>query len=168
MEAKEPNKKGKGRKEAATTLKANQREEVVQLYYRLRLLHAMQKNAYERLKLSDDPFPVHMERLDLYDRFMPLLIDCYKSLKTTLQQKQPGGNPGNKFRHMAFDVLIDHYDKYSYVPKAKELVKALAAKLPEGSLNADASGREPFSERVARKVIKEFKTHLNSHPVDWN
>ena len=168
MESVENNNKGKSPKKAATKLKENQRYALEQFGDRLHLLVAIQKNAVERLGFSDDPAPVQMTRLAIYDLFMLLLVTCFENLDDALSQKQPGGNPGNQFRPLAFDVLTDHYIEHGVVLKGKELIRAVAKKLPEGSLDADASGKEPFSLRVAGEVIKEFKACLRSHPDDWN
>lgn len=168
MESVETNNKGKSPKKAATKLKANQLGALGQFGDHLRLLVAFQKNAVERLALSDDPTPIQMERLAIYDRFMPLLVTCFETFDDTLSPKHPGGAPRNKFRSLAFDLLTDHYINCGEIFPAKKLVKAVTAKLPEDLLYKDAAGKEPFSSRVAREVIKDFKACLRSHPDDWN
>jgi hypothetical protein len=168
VESGKTNNKGKSPKKATTKLKANQRNALEQFGDRLHLLVAIQKNAVERTEFSDDPTQVQMTRLAIYDRFMPLLVTCFESLDDTLSPKHPGGAPRNEFRPLAFDLLTDHYIEHGEILQAKKLVRAVTAKLPEGTLDADASGKELFSSRVAGEVIKEFKACLHSHPDDWN
>lgn len=168
METEETNNKGKSPKKAATNLKANQLVALGQFGEYLRLLVAFQKNAIERLALSDDPMSIQMERLAIYDRFMPLLVNCFGTFDATLSPKHPGGAPRNEFRPLAFDLLTDHYINRGEMLSAKKLVKAVTAKLPEDLLYKDAGGKEPFSSRLAREVIKDFKACLRSHPDDWN
>lgn len=164
----ETNNKGKSSKKAATGLKANQLVALGQFGDHIRLLVAFQKNAKERLALSDDPTIIQMERLAIYDRFMPLLVTCFETFDDALSPKHPGGAPRNEFRPLAFKLLTDNYINCGEILQAKILSRAVSAKLPEDLLYKDAAGKEPFSPRLAREVIKDFKACLRSHPDDWN
>lgn len=168
MEAEEQKKKITGKTKVSTKIKEKQLRALEELNDRMRLLVALQKNAVQRAQLSDQPVKVHLERLSVYDRFIPLIVTAHENLGESISAKHPGGAPANKFRDFAWDILTDHYIYDGNVPSAKELVRRVAEKLPKGSLDANASGNEPFSNRIAGTVIREFKACLNSDLNYWN
>jgi hypothetical protein len=127
----------------------------------LRLLIDLQRNCQERAGLSDDPPSVANERLVLYDRFLPLLALSCEELETELSIKHPGGAPQNPHRPLAMKILADHYISCHKVLQPKILAKEVSARLPEGDAEPDATGKEAFSVRVARKEIQLFKWILN-------
>lgn len=158
----------RGQKSAKNAIKAKQLKALERCYEYLRLLVAMQRNAMERVQLSDAPAQIHRERLAVYDRIVPLLVSEFEGLGKEISAKHPGGAPENKFRTLAFDLLTECYLSNGSVLTAKELVMAVEAHLPKGALEADASGKEPFSSRIAGSVIRDFKACLHSSPNDWN
>jgi hypothetical protein len=54
------------------------------------------------------------------------------------------------------------------MPQAKDLIKKMKEQLPDGSLNSDESGTEPFSLRAAQDVIRDFKGLLQYKEIDEN
>jgi hypothetical protein len=162
-----PKKPRKGQTEAGVALKAKQLRALDRLRDQLRLLVNVQRNWVQKARDSDDPRPMQEHRLEVYDRYMQALVTTFCELEATLSERHPGGAPRNKYRDLAFDLLTDHYIERGEIHKAKFLIKALEERLPKGALVAEKSGREPFSERMAQTVIRDFKACLHSIPSDW-
>lgn len=159
---------GQSKAKSKGALKTKQLGALEHLRDQLGLLVRLQGKWVNKAHDSDDPRQIHDHRLWVYDQFMQALVAAFEQLEATLSERHPGGAPSNKYRDLAFDVLTDHYIANSKILKAKTLVRALGERLPEGALGADASGKEPFTQRIAGAVIRDFKACLNSTPNDWN
>ena len=153
---------------APTKTKAKRLAALENLREQLLLLVAIQKNANKRMQLSDRDgiLLIREQRLSIYDRFMQLLVCSFEDLEKELSEKQPGGAPRNQHRNLAFDILTAHYIKTGKVLTAKTLSKQVIDRLT--SQQRAEEKLDPFSLRIAGKVIKEFKIFLGTSPSDWN
>lgn len=115
-----------------------------------------------------DPTPITDQRIKLFSLWLGDAIDAVLKLESALASKHPGGKPPNRYRDLAFDLLTEKYIAMGVVIGAPALVRAVLAALPQGTLTSDANGREIFSQRLARSVIKDFRACLSSTVDDWN
>jgi hypothetical protein len=164
----EPDKRSKAATRPAIKVKASRLDALENLRELLLLLIALQKNAVERASLSDDATSIHMQRLSLYDRLIPSLVNCFEKLEAELLAKQPGGAPRNRHRDLAFEILTQHYIAKGRVLTAKSLAKCVVAKLPDSEREGDADGKEPFPPSTARDEVRLFKVLLKTTQDDWN
>jgi hypothetical protein len=162
-----PKKSRRGKFQAGVAIKAKQLDALDRLRDQLRLLVRVQGSWVQKARDSDDPRLMQEHRLKVYDRSMQTLVSSFSELETTLLERHPGGAPRNEYRDLAFNVLTDQYIERGEILKAKFLIKALEARLPEGALKVGESGNEPFSGRMAQAVIRDFKACLHSIPSDW-
>jgi hypothetical protein len=158
----------KPKKSPVKPMKAIRQEALEELRCHLRLLVALQQNAIAQEKLTQNPEKHDQDRLSVYDRFAPLLVGCFERLESALAETQPGGRPLKALKAVAFDVLTDYFIENGDMPQAKDLIKKMKEQLPDGSLNSDESGTEPFSLRAAQDVIRDFKGLLQYKEIDEN
>jgi hypothetical protein len=150
--------------QSSTGAKARQLAALEELRSLLTLVVRLQKNYVEITSVSDDPASAHRDRLEIYDRSVPLLIASYEKLSKELSAKHPGGAPRNKYRRMALDLLIDHYCVTGKVLTTKQLLKRVDEKVPQSELRLTNKNKDPFSSRVAQAVISDFRADLRGTP----
>jgi hypothetical protein len=160
--------KAKVKKTSRESMKSRRDDALEELRDCLRLLVAFQKNAVALAELTKKREKHDQDRLAIYDRLIPLLVNCFKRLESVLIEKQPGGRPPNSLREVAFNALTDRYIEQGDVPKAKILIKMMKEILPEGALDSDESGKEPFSTRQAREIVRFFNNCLRYTSDDEN
>jgi hypothetical protein len=160
--------KAKVTKTSTESMKSRRDDSLEEIRDCLRLLVAFQKNAVAQAELTKKREKHDQDRLVLYDRFIPLIVNCFEELESALAEKQPGGRPPNSLREMAFDTLTDRYIEQGDVPKAKILIKIMKETLPEGSLDSDEYGKEPFSTRQAQEIVRFFNNCLRYTSDDEN
>jgi hypothetical protein len=153
---------------SANSMKVQQIDALERLRDQLQLLVRQQGTYTAKARDSSDPMPIHQKRLAIFDQSMHALVESFKALEEALTAKHPGGAPLNKYRNQAFDLMTDRYITNGHLLKSKELVKAVLGTLSESDRGPDASGNEPFSQRIASAVIRDFKACLHSRKEDWN
>lgn len=156
------------KKRSTTPIKQKQLDVLESFRDQLRLLIQLQGSLVSKAQHSENPSTFEERRLRLYDATVPALVAIFEKMEKILLTKHPGGAPKNPYRDLAFDLLTNHYMDNGALLKPKALVKLVLNQLPENKRYADANGNEPFSVRIAREVISNFKVCLHYPIDDWN
>jgi hypothetical protein len=156
------------KRRSITPIKEKQLDVLESFRDQLRLLIQLQGSLVSKGQHSGSPSYFDEQRLRIYDATMPVLTTIFEKMEKVLLTKHPGGAPKNPYRDLAFDLLTTHYIDDGKVLKPKALVKLVLYQLPESKRHADAYGNEPFSVRIAREVISNFKVCLHYPIDDWN
>ena len=156
------------KKKVTNPIKQKQLDVLQNFHDQLRLLTQLQGGLVSKAQHSEDHSSIEDQRLRIYDATVPVLVTIFEEMHRVLSEKHPGGAPKNQYRDLAFEILTNHYIENGKVLQPKALVKSVLNQLTEDDRRADACGNEPFSIRIAREVILNFKACLHYPMDDWN
>jgi hypothetical protein len=98
-----------------------------------------------------------LKRCLLLEKSINKIIDMCLRLNDQCAPRQAGGRPPNKHLFDAYCLLYAHFKSTGELLTARELTEAINVKFYNKKNNPDANGKEPLPERLATKIIKEYK-----------